>query len=412
MFTFEQLKRSFLISLWFVFLTFPIMVIRVDSIEKTVQWRWMNMVYVAIGSFILSIVFRYMMHRKEMKSDDNGDGEKKDNTGQTFIHRWLADPRYRNIILGSLLAAAVIFPHVFSTYQTSIMTTALMYVVLGLGLNIVVGLAGLLDLGYVAFYAVGAYTYALLYHFYGVGFWVALPIGGLMAAVFGILLGIPVLRLRGDYLAIVTLGFGEIIRLVMENWGAFSQGPSGVSNIPRPSFFGMDMTLETALIYTYYLMLLFVMFTIFFVNRLQDSRLGRAWIALREDEIACQAMGIDKMKTKLVAFSLGAFWAGIVGVIFAAKTTFISPRSFTFIESAIILSIVVLGGMGSIVGVIIGAFVLILLPEYLRALSEYRMLAFGAILVCMMVFRPQGIIASVRRTYTYDKNKKTAGEVS
>ena len=329
-----------------------------------------------------------------------------------FIHRWLADPRYRNIILGSLLAAAVIFPHVFSTYQTSIMTTALMYVVLGLGLNIVVGLAGLLDLGYVAFYAVGAYTYALLYHFFGVGFWVALPIGGLLAALFGILLGIPVLRLRGDYLAIVTLGFGEIIRLVMENWGAFSQGPSGVSNIPRPSFFGIDMSLDTALVYTYYLMILFVIFTIFFVNRLQDSRLGRAWIALREDEIACQAMGIDKMKTKLVAFSLGAFWAGIVGVIFAAKTTFISPRSFTFIESAIILSIVVLGGMGSIIGVIIGALILILLPEYLRALSEYRMLAFGAILVCMMVFRPQGIIGSIRRTYTYQSKKQADGEVS
>lgn len=412
MFTFEELKRSFLVSIWFVFLTFPIMVIRVDSIEKTVQWRWMNMVYVAIGSFVLSFVFRYMMQRKEMKSEDNGDGDKKDKTGRSFIHRWLADPKYRNAILGSLLAAAIIFPHVFSTYQTSIMTTALMYVVLGLGLNIVVGLAGLLDLGYVAFYAVGAYTYALLYHFFGVGFWVALPIGGLLAALFGILLGIPVLRLRGDYLAIVTLGFGEIIRLVMENWGAFSQGPSGVSNIPRPSFFGIDMSLDTALVYTYYLMILLVIFTIFFVNRLQDSRLGRAWIALREDEIACQAMGIDKMKTKLVAFSLGAFWAGIVGVIFAAKTTFISPRSFTFIESAIILSIVVLGGMGSIIGVIFGALILILLPEYLRALSEYRMLAFGAILVCMMVFRPQGIIGSIRRTYTYQNRKKADGEVS
>lgn len=412
MFTFEELKRSFLVSIWFVFLTFPIMVIRVDSIEKTVQWRWMNMVYVAIGSFVLSYVFRYMMQRKEMKSEDNGDGDKKDKTGRSFIHLWLADPRYRNPILGSLLAAAIIFPHVFSTYQTSIMTTALMYVVLGLGLNIVVGLAGLLDLGYVAFYAVGAYTYALLYHFFGVGFWIALPIGGLLAALFGILLGIPVLRLRGDYLAIVTLGFGEIIRLVMENWGAFSQGPSGVSNIPRPSFFGIDMSLDTALVYTYYLMILFVIFTIFFVNRLQDSRLGRAWIALREDEIACQAMGIDKMKTKLVAFSLGAFWAGIVGVIFAAKTTFISPRSFTFIESAIILSIVVLGGMGSIIGVIFGAMILILLPEYLRALSEYRMLAFGAILVCMMVFRPQGIIGSIRRTYTYQNRKQADGEVS
>lgn len=399
-----------MVSIWFVFLTFPIMVIRVDSIEKTVQWRWMNVLYVAIGSFILSFVFRYMMRRKEMKSGD--DEDQKDIPSQSILHRWLADPKYRNILFGVLLAIAVIFPHIFSTYQTSIMTTALMYVVLGLGLNIVVGLAGLLDLGYVAFYAVGAYTYALLYHFFGVGFWVALPLGGLLAAVFGILLGIPVLRLRGDYLAIVTLGFGEIIRLVLENWGEFSQGPSGVSNIPRPGFFGIDMSLDLALLYIYYLMIIFVIVTIFFVNRLQDSRLGRAWIALREDEIACQAMGIDKMRTKLAAFALGAFWAGIVGVIFAAKTTFISPRSFTFIESAIILSIVVLGGMGSIIGVIFGAMILILLPEYLRALSEYRMLAFGAILVCMMVFRPQGIIGSIRRTYTYQNKKKTDGKVA
>jgi branched-chain amino acid transport system permease protein len=410
MFTLEQIKRSLLVSIWFVFLTFPIMVIRVDSIEKTVEWRWMNVIWVALGSFVLSFVFRYMMSRKETKSDD--DDEQGDVTGQSFLHRWLADPKYRNILFGSLLAIAVIFPHVFSTYQTSIMTTALMYVVLGLGLNIVVGLAGLLDLGYVAFYAVGAYTYALLYHFFGVGFWIALPAGGLLAALFGILLGIPVLRLRGDYLAIVTLGFGEIIRLVLENWGAFSQGPSGVSNIPRPGFFGIEMSLDTALLYIYYLMIIFVIVTIFFVNRLQDSRLGRAWIALREDEIACQAMGIDKMRTKLAAFALGAFWAGIVGVIFAAKTTFISPRSFTFIESAIILSIVVLGGMGSIIGVIFGALVLILLPEYLRALSEYRMLAFGAILVCMMVFRPQGIIGSIRRTYTYQNKKQPDTKVS
>jgi len=410
MFSLDELKRSTITALWFIFLTFPIMVIKVDSIEKTVQWRWMNVVYIAVGAFFLSFVFRYMLKRKEVKSSD--EEEQKDKTGQSFLHRWLADPRYRTIVLASLLGFAVVFPHLFSTYQTSIMTTALMYVMLGLGLNIVVGLAGLLDLGYVAFYAVGAYTYALLHYNFGIGFWVALPIGGLLAALFGIILGFPVLRLRGDYLAIVTLGFGEIIRLVMENWGEFSQGPSGISNISRPGFFGMDMSLDSALVYTYYVMVIFVIITIFFVNRLQDSRLGRAWIALREDEIACQAMGIDKMKTKLVAFSLGAFWAGIVGVVFAAKTTFISPRSFTFIESAIILAIVVLGGMGSIIGVIIGALVLILLPEYLRALSEFRMLAFGAILVCMMVFRPQGIIASVRRTYTYNKTKKTIGEVS
>ncbi len=321
------------------------------------------------------------------------------------IHQILAHPVYRLVLGSALIVLAISFPHIFSTYQTNIMTTALMYVVLGLGLNIVVGLAGLLDLGYVAFYAVGAYTYALLHHHFGLGFWTVLPIGGLLAAFFGILLGIPVLRLRGDYLAIVTLGFGEIIRLVLENWGAFSQGPNGIANIARPGFFGVEMSLNTAIMYTYYLMVIFVIITIFFVNRLQDSRLGRAWIALREDEIACQAMGIDKMKTKLIAFSLGAFWAGIIGVVFAAKTTFINPASFTFLESAIILSIVVLGGMGSIVGVIIGALVLILLPEYLRALSEYRMLAFGAILVAMMVFRPQGLISNVRRTYRFKKDK-------
>ena len=281
-----------------------------------------------------------------------------------------------------------------------------MYVILGLGLNIVVGLAGLLDLGYVAFYAVGAYTYGLLnYHFHW-GFWAVLPFGGLVAALFGILLGFPVLRLRGDYLAIVTLGFGEIIRLILENWGKFSLGPSGISNIARPGLFGIQLSLDNAIIYMYYLMVLFVLSTIFIVNRLEDSRLGRAWRALREDETACQVMGIDKQKTKLTAFALGAFWAGIIGVVFAAKTTFINPASFTFLESAIILSIVVLGGMGSIIGVILGALILILTPEYLRGLAEYRMFAFGVILVLMMVFRPQGLIVGSRRTYRFEKNSE------
>jgi branched-chain amino acid transport system permease protein len=270
----------------------------------------------------------------------------------------------------------------------------------------VVGLAGLLDLGYVAFYAVGAYTYALLNAHFQVSFWMALPMSGLLAAGLGILLGFPVLRLRGDYLAIVTLGFGEIIRLILENWGKFSQGPSGISNISRPGLFGVHLSLDSAITYIYYIMVAFVILTIFIVNRLQDSRLGRAWMALREDEIACQAMGIDKRKTKLAAFALGAFWAGIIGAVFAAKTTFINPASFTFLESAIILSIVVLGGMGSIIGVILGALILILLPEYLRFLSEYRMLAFGVILVLMMVYRPQGLIANVRRTYIFKKNER------
>jgi branched-chain amino acid transport system permease protein len=223
-----------------------------------------------------------------------------------------------------------------------------------------------------------------------------------MGMVFGILLGFPVLRLRGDYLAIVTLGFGEIIRLILENWNEFSHGPSGISRIPRPSLFGMDLSLHETHIYIYFIMIALAVFTIFVVRRLQDSRIGRAWMALREDEIACQAMGIDKTKTKLSAFALGATWAGMGGVIFAAKTTFINPASFTIWESIIILCVVVLGGMGSIIGVICGAMVLILLPEYLRAFSEYRMLMFGAILVIMMVFKPEGIISNVRRVYKFE----------
>jgi len=199
----------------------------------------------------------------------------------------------------------------------------------------------------------------------------------------------------------VTLGFGEIIRLILENWNEFSFGPSGIAGISRPFTFGFTLTLEEHTIYLYYIMIGLVLFTILVVGRLRNSRIGRAWIALREDEIACQAMGIDKTRTKLMAFALGATWAGFVGCILAAKTTFINPASFTFMESAIILSIVVLGGMGSIVGVIVGAFVLILLPEYLRAFSEYRMLAFGAAMVLIMVFRPQGIISGIRQRYEF-----------
>jgi branched-chain amino acid transport system permease protein len=399
MLSLKELKKGFLTSLWFVFLTFPIVVIKVDAIERTVRYRWLNSLYMAIGVFCVYFLLKFLKHRKETRtSNETG----KEESG-SFIHSILLNPTRLKILVGVVSVVALIFPHIFSTYQTNVMTTALMYVVLGLGLNIVVGLAGLLDLGFVAFYAVGAYSYGLLNLHFGLGFWTVLPLGGLMAATFGIILGFPVLRLRGDYLAIVTLGFGEIIRLVLENWGEFSKGPSGISNISRPGFFGMDLSLDQSILYTYYIMILFVIITIFVVNRLQDSRLGRAWIALREDEIACQAMGIDKRKTKLVAFSLGAFWAGIVGVMFAAKTTFINPASFTFLESAIILSIVVLGGMGSIIGVLFGALILILMPEYLRALSEYRMLAFGGILVCMMVFRPQGLISNIRRTYKFEK---------
>ena len=393
----KDLKQSFFISVWFILLTFPIMVIRVNTIEKVVQWRWMNMVYVGIGAFVLSYIWRYLMLRKDSGVGENGDTI-------PWHQKMMSERKYFLPLGAAVLAFACLFPLFASEYRINVMITAMIYVVLGLGLNIVVGLAGLLDLGFVAFYAVGAYTYALLNYHYHIGFWLALPLGALIGAVFGILLGIPVLRLRGDYLAIVTLGFGEIIRLVLENWGDFSFGPSGIANIPRPTVFGMVLTRSQGILFMYYIMIALAIFTIFVVNRLQNSRLGRSWLALREDEIACQAMGIDRMKTKLAAFALGATWAGMMGVIFAAKTSFINPMSFTFLESAFILSIVVLGGMGSILGVILGAFVFILLPEELRAFSQYRMLIFGAAMVLMMVFRPQGFISNVRRSYEYHES--------
>jgi len=381
-----------------MFLTFPIMVIRVNTVENIVQWRWERMFLIGIGSFFLSFIWRYLLKRKER-------GRKKADRGEiesiSWSRRIAREPRFYIPALIAVCAFVLAFPFIFSLYQTNIMITALIYVITGLGLNIVVGLAGLLDLGYVAFYAVGAYSYALLNYHFGLGFWTVLPIGAGLGLIFGVLLGFPVLRLKGDYLAIVTLGFGEIIRLILENWNEFSFGPSGIANIPRPGLFGIQLSLEQATIYLYFLMIFLALGTIFVVRRLQDSRIGRAWIALREDEVACQAMGIDKTRTKLSAFAMGATWAGMAGVVFAAKTTFINPASFTLWESITILCVVVLGGMGSVIGVIFGALTLILLPEYLRVFSEYRLLVFGAVLVVMMVFRPGGIVSQVRRTYQF-----------
>jgi branched-chain amino acid transport system permease protein len=394
----DNIRRSFLVSLWFVFLTFPLMVVKVNTLKNIVEWRWMNMLWVAIGAFALSIIWRWAMARRQLKS------KKAEQGGEEFVkpgfgQRLLEDPKIFKPVLVVLALVTLVFPLVVDIYQTNIMVLALIFVVLGLGLNVTVGLAGLLDLGYVAFFAVGAYTYGVLNSFFGFGFWISLPIGGLMGALFGIALGFPILRLRGDYLAIVTLGFGSIAKIVIENWEEVFNGAKGIAGIPRPGFFGAEMSISTATTYTYYLMILMVLFAIFITNRLKDSRIGRAWMALREDEIACVAMGVDMARTKLSAYAFGAFWAGLAGVIFASRNTYINPNSFTFMESALVLSIVVMGGMGSIVGVIIAALVLILMPEYLRAFSEYRMLMFGAVMVLMMIFRPEGLIANVRRKY-------------
>ena len=400
----HAIGKSLLVAAWFVFLTFPIMVIKVNTIEQTVVWRWENVAYIAVSVFFGSFLWRWLLARKELMKD----ATKKETKVEALLTKVQSNTVLKFVALGAIALIAIGFPQVGNLYQTNIMISCLVYVVLGLGLNIVVGLAGLLDLGYVAFYAVGAYAYALCNMHWDIGFWYMLPIGAVLGAILGVILGFPVLRLRGDYLAIVTLGFGEIIRLVLENWGEVTMGPSGISGIDRPEFFGMNLGVIGSTTYMYYIMIGLLIFTIFCVNRLQHSRIGRAWLALREDEIACQAMGIDKMKTKLMAFALGATWAGMAGVVFAAKTTFINPASFTFWESAIILSIVVIGGMGSIRGVIAGAIILILVPEFLRDFAEFRMLLFGAIMVLVMVFRPQGLISAKRKVYKYNANTASA----
>lgn len=401
----REFFKSLGVSLWFMVLTFPLVAVRVNTIENTIQWRWANLAIVGVGAFVLSAVWRWALVRRETMLANAASG-----AGERSVRVW-DSPVVTRTLGAALLVVFMGIPWLVSTYQTNILISFFLYVMLGIGLNIVVGVAGLLFLGYAAFYAIGAYAYALLNHYFGWGFWTVLPMGGVLAAVAGVLLAFPVLRLRGDYLAIVTLGFGEIVRLVLENWSDLTGGPSGISNIDRPGFFGQEMTVAGTNIYIYYIVFVAVLVTFVVAERLKDSRVGRALQALREDEIACEAMGIDRVGVKLMAFGLGTAWAGFAGVIFAAKVTFINPASFTFFESAIILSIVVLGGMGSNWGVILGAAFLVLLPEYMRAFSEYRMILFAAAMVLMMVFRPQGMIPARSKQYRIvDRELELSGE--
>lgn len=322
--------------------------------------------------------------------------------------------RFGNWVVPAFVGAAVVLPFLPFADRTvvDLATYVLIYVMLGWGLNIVVGLAGLLDLGYVAFYAVGAYSYALLAQHFGFSFWLCLPLAGIFAAAFGVALGFPVLRLRGDYLAIVTLGFGEIIRIVLINWNDFTGGPNGLSGIPRPTLFGLPFTREPEegvvpfheffgleysslqrLTFLYFLILALALITNFFALRIRKLPIGRAWEALREDEIACRSLGINPTNTKLTAFAIGAMFGGFAGAFFATRQGFISPESFTFLESAVILAIVVLGGMGSQAGVVVATLFLVLLPELSRDFQEYRMVVFGAAMVLIMVWRPQGLLS-------------------
>jgi branched-chain amino acid transport system permease protein len=323
----------------------------------------------------------------------------------------------------ALLGFAVVFPVIFygDRYLLDLGIMILTYVMLGWGLNIVVGLAGLLDLGYVAFYAVGAYSYALLAEHFGFSFWICLPLAGILASFWGILLGFPVLRLRGDYLAIVTLAFGEIIRLVLINFQSLTHGPDGITGVPRPSFFGLPFNNDTGsfadtfglqwspihrIVFLYYVILILALVTNLVTIRLRRLPIGRAWEALREDEIACRSLGINTTNTKLTAFAMGAMFAGFAGSFFATRQGFISPESFTFTESALVLAIVVLGGMGSQVGVAVAAAAMLGGFEFFREFAQYRMLVFGLAMVLIMIWRPRGLVATRTPSIFLGKQEK------
>lgn len=410
-------------TVWLALLAFPLvgfdLVQRFGEEGKELVFQWRDMGFLCAILFAARIIFGLIATRRSNHSAGKG-RQLTGNPLSANMRNFIRTPTQRRIVITITLCCAIALPFlpIINKSSLDVLTLAFIYVILGLGLNIVVGLAGLLDLGYVGFYAVGAYGYGLLYQYWGWSFWQALPACGLMAALFGVVLGFPVLRLRGDYLAIVTLGFGEIIRLLLNNWDSFTNGPNGISGIPRPSlmglefsrsasegattfheFFGIDYSSNHKQIFLYLLLLGMAILTMLVIGRLHHSRLGRAWIAMREDETACEAMGINTTLAKLSAFGLGACWAGFAGGFYAARQGFINPESFTFIESATILAIVVLGGMGSTVGVTLAALAVVIIPELAREFSQYRMIIFAVALVVLMLFKPEGLLPARRRMY-------------
>ena len=398
----KLLKEASIAALITFILSLPILgtsMVFVDSALK-IEWHILPALILAVSIFIARITFAVL--------------KKFIPTHQTNKVVNPLSQKSQNILLIILLALALLFPFFANRSGMSIGTLSLIYIVLALGLNVIVGFAGLLVLGYAAFYAIGAYTFAILNQFYGWSFWACFPLSGIVAAFAGFLLGFPVLRLRGDYLAIVTLGFGQIILKVLENSDKITGGPDGITAIDKPSFFGLIMARtasegsttfsqffnisfqnEQRLYWVYLIALGLVIFTWWFTLRLQKLPLGRAWEALREDEIACRSLGLNPTMIKLSAFTISSFFAGLAGALFATHQGSITPSSFTFLESAIILAIVVLGGMGSSLGIIIAAIFVTVLNN-IQFLSEYRMLIFGAGLIIMMLWRPQGILPAER----------------
>ncbi len=303
------------------------------------------------------------------------------------LFRFFDNKVYRYSLLALMALFLLVLPNVSSRFTQEIMTNLFFYVVVCLGLNIIIGFAGLLHLGYAAFFAVGAYTTGILSSRMGMDFWLTLPFSVLAAIIAGLAIGFPTLRLRGDYLAIVTLGFGEITRLTIRNLD-ITGGAIGLIGIQRPVFFGITLN---QISHFYYMFFILAILAIFVSYRLHDSRMGRAWEYIREDEDAAAAMGINVTTSRLYAFIIGSSFGAVAGSFFAAKMTAISPDSFMFIHSVMFLMAVVLGGMGKIPGVVLGCILVVLIPEVSRDIGQYRLLIFGFMLLIIMLYRPRGI---------------------
>ena len=364
----NMILRALMVSVWFMALTFPLVVLKVDALNDTILFRWENMASIGVGAFVLSIFWRWSMERKARGAVS---------TGPSLFARALEavrQPKPRYTCLGLIAVLMLVMPYISSMYQINIMISALIYIMLGLGLNIVVGLAGQLVLGYAAFYAVGAYTYGLLNTYFGLGFWAVLPVGGIMAALFGLMLGFPVLRLKGDYLAIVTLACGEIIKTIINNLSV----TGGAKGLDTSEIYADTRTLLPFAIVLIFLVVLVMM-------NLKNSRHGRAIMAIRDNRIAAESNGVNVTYYKLMVFVLAAFFAGMAGVLYGHTLANIKPAMFDYNMSIEILVIVVLGGMGSIRGSIIATIILRALPEVLRQVADYRMLAYSVLLIVIML---------------------------
>ena len=386
----NMILRALMVSVWFMALTFPLVVLKVDALNDTILFRWENMASIGVGAFVLSIFWRWSMERKARGAVS---------TGPSLFARALEavrQPKPRYTCLGLIAVLMLVMPYISSMYQINIMISALIYIMLGLGLNIVVGLAGQLVLGYAAFYAVGAYTYGLLNTYFGLGFWAVLPVGGIMAALFGLMLGFPVLRLKGDYLAIVTLAFGEIIKNIInilyvgvdENGLHFSTSSEAALNLSETGKAilkgPMGVTANVKLS-SFTAGFLLVMVALIVVLNLVNSRSGRAIMALRDNRIAAESVGISATKYKLMAFVTSAVLAGAAGALYAMNYSSIAAKKFDFNTSILILVYVVLGGLGNIRGSVIAAALLYVLPELLRDFYDYRMLIYAIVLILVML---------------------------